>query len=156
MRALEAARTALERRGWTVVAGFLAPAGDEFLKGKLGVRPGPSRSEHDCAKSRPATRSGSDSEWVDVCSWGEFRSYRLCSALREHLERECAVLRGRSAVCSGSPRATLDQKLSAACAGAGIEGPMRNFHMCSVAGREPCSRAMRINLSVSYSHRPAP
>ena len=91
MRALEAARTALKRRGWTVVAGFLAPAGDEFLKGKLGSEAWPLEK-----RTRLCEAASGDSEWVDVCSWGEFRSYRLCRALREHLERECAALRGRS------------------------------------------------------------
>jgi nicotinic acid mononucleotide adenylyltransferase len=91
MRALEAARTALERRGWTVVAGFLAPAGDQYLKGKLASEAWPFKK-----RTRLCEAACGDSEWVDVCSWGEFRSYRLCKALREHLERECAELRGRS------------------------------------------------------------
>jgi nicotinic acid mononucleotide adenylyltransferase len=90
IRGLEAARTALERRGWIVVAGFLAPAGDEFLKEKLGTEAWPLEK-----RARLCEAASGDSEWIDVCSWGEFRSYRLCSALRQHLERECSALRGR-------------------------------------------------------------
>ena len=90
MRALEAARNALERRGWSVVAAFLAPAGDEFLVGKLGSEAWPLEK-----RTRLCEAASSDSEWVDVCSWGEFRSYRLCRELREHLERECTALTGQ-------------------------------------------------------------
>jgi hypothetical protein len=91
MRALEAARNALTRGGWTVVAGFLAPAGDKFLKRKLWVEAWPLDK-----RTRLCEVAAGESDWVDVCSWGEFRSYRLCTALREHLERECAELNGRS------------------------------------------------------------
>jgi nicotinic acid mononucleotide adenylyltransferase len=91
MRALEAARNALTRGGWTVVAGFLTPAGDKFLKGKLGIGAWPLDK-----RTRLCEVAAGESDWVDVCSWGEFRSYRLCTALREHLERECAELNGRS------------------------------------------------------------
>ena len=91
MRALETARTVLKGRGWTVVVGFLAPAGDEFLKGKLEIEAWPLDK-----RTRLCEVASGESEWVDVCSWGEFRSYRLCTALREHLERECAALKGRS------------------------------------------------------------
>jgi hypothetical protein len=90
MRALEAARTELMRRGWTVLGGFLAPAGDEFIKKKLGIK-GWSLAK----RMRLCQIVSGEPEWVDVCSWGEFRSYRLCSMLREHLMRECAALRGR-------------------------------------------------------------
>jgi len=91
MRALEAARNALKRGGWTVVAGFLAPAGDKFLEGKLGIEAWPLDK-----RTRLCEVASGESDWVDVCSWGEFRSYRLCTALREHLEHECAELNGRS------------------------------------------------------------
>jgi hypothetical protein len=91
MRALEAARNALNRGGWTVVAGFLAPSGDKFLKGKLGAEAWPLEK-----RARLCEVASGESDWVDVCSWGEFRSYRLCTALREHLERECAELNGHS------------------------------------------------------------
>lgn len=91
MRALEAAKTVLKGRGWTVVVGFLAPASDEYLQGKLGIEAWPLEK-----RTRLCEVASGESEWVDVCSWGEFRSYRLCTALREHLERECAELRGRS------------------------------------------------------------
>jgi nicotinic acid mononucleotide adenylyltransferase len=89
MRALEAARTVLKRRGWTVVAGFLAPAGDEFLRRKLGIEAWPFHK-----RRRLCEAACGDSKWVDVCSWGEFRSYRLCTALRDHLKREYAALNG--------------------------------------------------------------
>jgi nicotinic acid mononucleotide adenylyltransferase len=91
MRALEAARNALTKGGWTVVAGFLAPAGDKFLKEKLGIETWPLDK-----RTRLCEVATRESDWVDVCSWGEFRSYRLCTALRAHLERECAQLNGRS------------------------------------------------------------
>jgi hypothetical protein len=90
MRALEAARIALMRRGWTVLAGFLAPSGDDFIKDKLGVRAWPLTT-----RTRLCQVAADESEWVSVCSWGEFRSYRLCSMLREHLMRECVALKGR-------------------------------------------------------------
>jgi hypothetical protein len=89
MRALEAARNALERRGWTVLAGFLAPANDEFVKGKLGAEAWPLEK-----RVRLCEGASRESDWVDVCSWGEFRSYRLSTALSEHLERECTELNG--------------------------------------------------------------
>ena len=91
MCALEAARDALKRGGWTVVAGFLAPTGDKFLNGKLGIEAWPLDK-----RTRLCEVAAGESDWVDVCSWGEFRSYRLCTALREHLERECAELSGRN------------------------------------------------------------
>jgi nicotinic acid mononucleotide adenylyltransferase len=91
MRALEAARTVLQTRGWTVAGGFLAPAGDEFLKGKLGVEAWPLAK-----RTRLCEVACGESEWVDVCSWGESRSHRLCAALREHLKRECSALKGRN------------------------------------------------------------
>jgi hypothetical protein len=91
MRALEAARNALTRGGWTVVTGFLAPASDKFLKGKLGVEAWLLEK-----RTRLCEVVAGESDWVDVCSWGEFRSYRLCTALREHLQHECAELNGRS------------------------------------------------------------
>lgn len=89
MRALEAARNALTGSGWAVVAGFLAPAGDEFLKEKLPIEAWPLDK-----RTRLCEVAAGESDWVDVCSWGEFRSYRLCTALREYLERECAELNG--------------------------------------------------------------
>jgi hypothetical protein len=91
MRALEAARNALTKGGWTVVAGFLTPVGDKFLKGKLGIEAWPLDK-----RVRLCEVAAGELDWVDVCSWGEFRSYRLCTALRAHLERECAELNGRS------------------------------------------------------------
>jgi nicotinic acid mononucleotide adenylyltransferase len=90
MRALEAARVALKRVGWTVVAGFLAPTPDEYLKGKLGIEAWGLEK-----RMRLCELACSESEWVDVCDWGEFRSYRLCAALREYLVRESS-LKGRS------------------------------------------------------------
>jgi nicotinic acid mononucleotide adenylyltransferase len=90
-RALEVARTALERRGWTVVAGFLAPASGKFLEGELGSEAWPLEK-----RTRLCEAASGDSEWIDVCSWGEFRSYRLCNAIRVHLKQECAALRGRN------------------------------------------------------------
>src|SRR5262249_4496942 len=37
-----------------------------------------------------------ESDWVGVCPWGEFSSYKLCIKLRERLEHECARwLKGR-------------------------------------------------------------
>ena len=74
-----------------MIAGFLTPAGDKFLKGKLGIEAWPLDK-----RTRLCEVAAGESDWVDVCSWGEFRSYRLCTALREHLERECAELNGRS------------------------------------------------------------
>jgi nicotinic acid mononucleotide adenylyltransferase len=91
MRALEAARNTLTRGGWTVLAGFLTPASDKYLKEKLGTEAWPLHK-----RTRLCEVAASDSDWVDVCSWGEFRSYRLCIALREHLEREYAELNGRN------------------------------------------------------------
>lgn len=90
MRILEAARSALTARGWTVVVGFLAPSGDRFLKGKLGTNVWTlDKRTHLCEIAC------AESEWIDVCAWGEFRSYRLCSALHEYLARERS-LNGRS------------------------------------------------------------
>ena len=91
MRAIEAARNAVTRRGWIVVAGFLTPAGDEYLKRKVGMEAWPLDK-----RSRLCEVAAGESDWVDVCSWGEFRSHRLCTALQEHLKRECAELNGRS------------------------------------------------------------
>jgi hypothetical protein len=90
MRALEAARTVLKRRGWKVVAGFLTPAGDEYLGRKLAFEAWPLDK-----RRRLCEAACRGSEWVDVCSWGEFRSYRLCTALRDRLKREHAALSGR-------------------------------------------------------------
>jgi nicotinic acid mononucleotide adenylyltransferase len=90
MCALEAARSVLQARGWIVLSGFLAPAGDEFLSQKLGIEAWPLDK-----RRRLCEAACSQSEWVDVCSWGEFRSYRLCTALHDHLTREYAALNGR-------------------------------------------------------------
>jgi nicotinic acid mononucleotide adenylyltransferase len=89
MRALEAAKEVVKSRGWTVVAGFLAPAGDEFLKEKLGIEAWSLEK-----RTRLCEVASSESDWVDVCSWGEFRSYKLCTALREYLEQEFPELKG--------------------------------------------------------------
>jgi nicotinic acid mononucleotide adenylyltransferase len=89
MHALEAARLALKRAGWTVVAGFLAPTPDNYLKEKLGIAGWGFEK-----RVRLCELACGESEWVDVCGWGEYRSYRLCAALREYLVRECG-LRGR-------------------------------------------------------------
>jgi hypothetical protein len=64
MRALEAARNALTKGGWTVVAGFLTPVGDKFLKGKLAIEAWPLDK-----RVRLCEVAAGESDWVDVCSW---------------------------------------------------------------------------------------
>jgi nicotinic acid mononucleotide adenylyltransferase len=92
IRLLEAACAALQRSGWAVTAGFLSPSSDDYLKGKLST--GILSFERRKQLCVLATKT---SEWLSVCPWGEFSSYRVCTRLREELERECAqILRGRS------------------------------------------------------------
>ena len=91
MRALEAARDALHGQGWTVVAGFITPSGEKFVEQKLGADAWPLDT-----RIRLCELACVESDWVDVCASGEFRSYRLCAALREYLERECVELKGHS------------------------------------------------------------
>jgi hypothetical protein len=64
----------------------LAPVGDGFIKEKLGVEAWPLAN-----RARLCEIASGESEWISVCSWGEFRSYRLCSTLREYLVRDVAL-----------------------------------------------------------------
>jgi len=92
IRALEVARAALERAGWAVAGGFLAPSSDGHLMGKLNSEI--SSLERRIELCGLATEA---SDWLSVCPWGEFSSYKVCTRLREQLERECAgLLNGRS------------------------------------------------------------
>lgn len=92
IRALEVARAALEREGWAVAGGYLAPSSDDYLTGKL--------NRQILSLSRRIELCGlatQESDWLGVCPWGEFSSYRACIRLREQLERECTgLLKGRS------------------------------------------------------------
>jgi nicotinic acid mononucleotide adenylyltransferase len=92
IRALEAARMALERAGWAVAGGFLAPSSDAYLKGKLTSQISSlNRRIELCGLATQV------SDWLSVFPWGEFSSYKTCTRLREQLERECAgLLKGRS------------------------------------------------------------
>jgi nicotinic acid mononucleotide adenylyltransferase len=94
IRALEVARAALERAGWAVCGGFLAPSSDGYLTGKLNMQI--SSLDRRIELCGLATQ---ESDWLSVCPWGEFSSYRACARLREQLERECAgLLKGRSLI----------------------------------------------------------
>jgi nicotinic acid mononucleotide adenylyltransferase len=92
IRALEVARMALERAGWAVAGGFLAPSSDAYLKDKLTSQISSlNRRIELCGLATQA------SDWLSVFPWGEFSSYKTCTRLREQLERECAgLLKGRS------------------------------------------------------------
>ena len=92
IRAMEAARIGLERAGWAIAGGFLAPSSDSYLQGKL--------NSHGLSFSRRTELcclATQDSNWLAVCSLGEFSSYRACTRIREQVERQCAgLLEGRT------------------------------------------------------------
>jgi nicotinic acid mononucleotide adenylyltransferase len=90
IRAMEAVRIALQHAGWIIVGGFLAPSHDQYVqsKGTTGAFSFRRRTE----LCRLATQQ---SDWLDVCSLGEFRTHRVCTTVREQVERQCtALLRG--------------------------------------------------------------
>jgi nicotinic acid mononucleotide adenylyltransferase len=92
VRALEVARAALERVGWAVAGGFLAPTSDVYLTDKLN-----GQTSSLVWRIKMCGLATHESDWLSVCPWGEFSSYRACTRLREQLERECAgMLKGRS------------------------------------------------------------
>src|SRR5438067_18186 len=66
IRAMEAVRIALQRQGWIIAGGFLAPSHDQYVQAKGStVTFSFSRRTEFC---RLATRQ---SDWLDVCSLGE-------------------------------------------------------------------------------------
>jgi nicotinic acid mononucleotide adenylyltransferase len=92
IRAMQVARQEAERLGWTVVAGFLAPASDEYVRRKLGNEAWPLKTRVQLCEL--ATR---ESDWISVCPWGEFSSSRVSVGLREQLQVEGSdFLSGRS------------------------------------------------------------
>lgn len=92
IRAMELARIALEREGWTILGGFLAPSSDTYLQAKLNSNEFSFGWRADCC--RMATQ---DSEWLDVCSLGEYSTYRASTRIREQVERQCGdLLQGRT------------------------------------------------------------
>ncbi len=92
IRAVELSRAVLERAGWAVAGGFLAPSSDDYVQSKLKSDEWPlARRIHLCEL---ATQ---ESDWLSVCPWGEFSSYRLCVAIGEKLRHDCTrALKGRS------------------------------------------------------------
>lgn len=91
IRAMEAVRIALQNAGWIVAGGFLAPSDDQYVQSKGNIVAFSfSRRTELC---RLAT---GQSDWLDVCSLREFRTYWVCTTVREQVERQCtALLRGR-------------------------------------------------------------
>ena len=85
IRAMEVVRLALERAGWTVVGGFLAPSSDSYLEEKLDRET--SSFDRRIEWCRLATQ---ESEWLAVCTLGEFSSYRACTRIRDQVERQCS------------------------------------------------------------------
>jgi nicotinic acid mononucleotide adenylyltransferase len=75
---IEQARGELERIGWTIRAGFLAPSSDAYVRKKLGAEAiALPRRIHLC---RLAVAAAS---WIEVCETGELSSYRTARRLRE-------------------------------------------------------------------------
>ncbi len=92
IRALQIVRTEFERLGWTVVGGFLAPSDDHYVKSKTDKSAWSITQRIKLCEA--ATR---ESDWVDVCPWGEFSSNKVRIGLRDYLEHNCtALLAGRS------------------------------------------------------------
>jgi hypothetical protein len=84
---MEVARIALERAGWTIAGGFLAPSSDRYLQEKLN-----SETLSFSKRTELCRLATQDSEWLDVCSQGEFSSYRACTGIRKQVEHQCAGL----------------------------------------------------------------
>ena len=84
VRALEATRKHLENVGWTIVAGFLAPSSDAYVKEKLRANALPIGQRIELCK---LAVEGSD--WISVCSKGELSSNWACRSVRSELEHRC-------------------------------------------------------------------
>jgi nicotinic acid mononucleotide adenylyltransferase len=92
IRLLEIARTALQQLGWAVIGGFLSPSSDEYLAGKLSMEILSFERRRELC-----TLATETSDWLSVCPWSEFSSYKACVRLRKELELECApILSGHS------------------------------------------------------------
>lgn len=87
IRAMEVARTALQRAGWAILGGFLAPSSDSYVQGKLNSDAFSFSRRTECCRV-----AMQDSEWLDVCSLGDFSTYRACTRIREQVERQCGGL----------------------------------------------------------------
>lgn len=92
LRAFDLAREHLEGRGWAVVAGFLVPSSDSYLREKL--QEGALSLSQRIALCRLAIE---DNNWLSVCTKEEFSSNRARRAVQSELEEQCQeVLGGRS------------------------------------------------------------
>jgi nicotinic acid mononucleotide adenylyltransferase len=91
IRALESARTAMERAGFVVAGGFLAPSSDGYTDRKVQMG-----SLSVSERTELCGLATKDSDWLGVFSYGEFSTYRACAQICREIERQCAAhLEGR-------------------------------------------------------------
>ena len=91
VQALLLTRKYLERIGWNVVGGFLAPSSDVHVQEKLG--PESLLLTERIALCRLAVEG---LDWVSVCVKGELSSKWACRGVRDELEHGCVdILQGR-------------------------------------------------------------
>ena len=91
-RAMEVARLALERAGWTIVGGVLAPSDDSYVQTKTNKHA--LSFQRRIELCRLATEHA---DWLFVSSVGDFRTYRVCTTIREQVQQEFAeALQGRT------------------------------------------------------------
>ena len=91
VRALLVTRKYLERIGWAVVGGFLAPSSDTQVQEKLGAEGLLLAQRIELCR---LAVEGLD--WVSVCVKGEFSSNWACRGVRREIEHQCVdILQGR-------------------------------------------------------------
>lgn len=94
LHAMEIARDLIAGSGWHVIAGFLAPSDDDYVRRKTGEEAWSLTRRHELC--RIAT---SDSLWLDVAPFAEFSSYRATLRLQQDLRSKCRQeLQGRDVV----------------------------------------------------------
>lgn len=85
IRALENARAAVQTAGFVVAGGFLAPSSDGYTAKKVQTG-----SLSIAERTELCGLATKESDWLGVCSYGEFSSYRVCAQIGREIERRCA------------------------------------------------------------------
>jgi hypothetical protein len=89
---LDAARERCNREGVRIIAGFLAPSGDDYVGAKLGGQAWPLD-----LRIRLCALAAAPSDWIDVWDSGQMSGFRICREIFEQIRGDGVdLLAGRS------------------------------------------------------------